>query len=126
MPACSNRHPAVSNAEFDRPLFPLGNVVATPGALEMLKSLNHSPLDYLFRHWHGDWGNLDTEDQKANQAALRFGYRLMSSYQIDESHRLWIITEAALRFFSMQQKCVERNSTPLLSMRLSIFCQLGG
>ena len=94
MLACSNRHPAIADSGFDRPLFPLGNVVATPGALEMLKSLNHSPLDYLFRHWHGDWGNLDAEDQKANQAALRYGYRLLSSYQIDEQHRLWIITEA--------------------------------
>lgn len=77
-----------------RPLFPLGKVVATPGALELLDDLHLSPLLFLVRHVIGDWGDLDAEDQQANQAALVHGYRLLSSYRLDEGHKLWLITEA--------------------------------
>ena len=38
------------------PLFPLGQCVATPGALAALEEANQSPADFLIRHVHGDWG----------------------------------------------------------------------
>ena len=43
-----------------------------------------------------DWGTLDQEDWNTNQRALKFGDRLLSSYDIDAGgeSRLWIITEA--------------------------------
>lgn len=64
--------------------------------------LNPAPL--LKRHLTGDWGTLDQEDWNTNQRALKFGDRLLSSYDIDagDESRLWIITEA------------DRSSTTLL------------
>jgi hypothetical protein len=59
----------------------------------MLKAHQLSPFDFVSRHWQGDWGDLDNEDIKANQAALRYGSRLLSCYRIGEDTRLWIITE---------------------------------
>lgn len=77
-----------------RPLFPLGKVVATPGAMALLEALNTSPLEYLVRHVIGDWGELDAEDRQANDAALVHGSRILSSYRLQGEHRIWLITEA--------------------------------
>lgn len=93
MLACSNRNPSIVNLRPDKPLFPLGRVVATPGAIDLLKQRALSPFDFVSRHWQGDWGDLDIDDIKANQYALRHGLRLLSSYRIDNT-KLWIITEA--------------------------------
>ena len=91
---CSNRHPSIINLEPDKPLFHLGRLVATPGALDLLNHLELSPLDFVTRHRQGDWGNLDDHDVKANEYALRHGLRLLSSYRINAKDKLWIITEA--------------------------------
>lgn len=60
----------------------------------MFEALNTSPLEYLFRHVLGDWGELDAEDRQANEAALVHGTRIVSSYRLQGEHRIWIITEA--------------------------------
>jgi hypothetical protein len=75
-------------------LFPLGRLVATPGALQALEASAESTLTYLTRHLQGDWGDLDEEDCKANERALECGDRLLSSYKLKDGSRLWIITEA--------------------------------
>ncbi len=80
--------------QLKRPLFPLGKVVATPGAMALLEALNTSPLEYLVRHVIGDWGELDAEDRQANDAALVHGSRILSSYRLQGEHRIWLITEA--------------------------------
>ena len=61
---------------------PLGRVVATPGALELLKGAGGNPFDYLARHATGDWGELCTFDRRQNEIALRGGYRVLSSYPV--------------------------------------------
>ena len=38
------------------PKFPLGQMVATPGALQALAEAGEEPLTYLSRHISGDWG----------------------------------------------------------------------
>ena len=76
------------------PLFPVGQIVATPGALALLEQTNRSPLEFLSRHLRGDWGDLSHEDQTENELSLKHGYRLMSSYPISQTDKLWIITEA--------------------------------
>jgi hypothetical protein len=38
------------------PLFPAGQIVATPGALALLEQANRSPMEFLSRHLGGDWG----------------------------------------------------------------------
>ena len=75
--------------------FPLGQVVATPGALEALQRNNSTGLEYLRRHASGDWGIVCEDDKQANNEALQNGARLMSAYFLPDETKLWIITEAA-------------------------------
>jgi hypothetical protein len=75
-------------------LFPLGHCVATPGALEAIAAAGQTPKAFLDRHACGDWGEVDAEDQQANQEALVHGSRLLSAYRTSLNVRLWIITEA--------------------------------
>ncbi len=77
-----------------RPLFELGAVVATPGALELLAATRTDAPALLRRHHGGDWGDLDAHDRRANDAALKNGTRLLSSYPVGERRRVWILTEA--------------------------------
>lgn len=76
------------------PLFPSGHIVATPGALALLEQANQSPLEFLSRHLRGDWGDLCQDDKTENELGLKYGFRLMSSYQVTDTEKLWIITEA--------------------------------
>jgi hypothetical protein len=41
-----------------KPLFTLGQVVATPGALAALEKAGQQPGDFLARHVSGDWGEV--------------------------------------------------------------------
>ena len=76
------------------PLFPAGQIVATPGALALLEQANRSPLEFLSRHLRGDWGDLCPEDKTENELSLKHVFRLLSSYPVTEIEKLWIITEA--------------------------------
>ena len=76
------------------PLFPAGQIVATPGALALLEQANRSPMEFLSRHLRGDWGDLCEDDKIENELSLRQGFRLMSSYVVNDKEKLWIITEA--------------------------------
>lgn len=76
-------------------LFSIGQCVATPGALEALQAAGVSPLDLLSRHAQGDWGDLSTKDQEANNQALVDGSRILSAYELPgQDQKVWIITEA--------------------------------
>lgn len=76
------------------PLFPLGEVVSTPGALEAMQAANVSPLALLHRHLRGDWGNLDKHDKQLNDLAINDGTRIFSAYDITPTSKVWLITEA--------------------------------
>ena len=71
----------------------LGRVVATPEALKLLSEAGENPFAYLARHATGDWGELCAFDRRQNEIALRYGYRVLSSYAVGRE-RVWIITEA--------------------------------
>ena len=79
---------------YQRPLFPLGRVVATPGALAALSKVGQSPWFFLLRHSRGDWGDMDPQDLQENERALQGGGRLFSAYTLTSCIRLWVITEA--------------------------------
>jgi len=78
-----------------QPRFSLGQVVATPGALEALSQVNQQPAEFLNRHAQGDWGDVCVEDREANDQALIDGSRLLSAYHTSLGEKLWVITEAA-------------------------------
>jgi hypothetical protein len=73
--------------------FPLGEVVATRGALAALEAAGQSPIEFLVRHLRGDWGEVCPEDWQANDEAVEAGDRLLSAYRTSLGERLWIITE---------------------------------
>lgn len=76
-------------------LFKLGQVVATPGALQAIEENNIDMWNLLQRHANGDWGCVPEEDARENQLSIENGYRVMSSYPLnDRGKNLWIITEA--------------------------------
>ena len=84
-----------------KPLFALGKIVATPGAIEAMNILNIHPMSLLCHHQCGDWGDIDQDDKEANDSALTTGARIFSAYQVDKK-KFWVITE------------VDRTSTTLL------------
>lgn len=76
-----------------RPLFPLGQIVATRALFAHLEQHNANPTPYLARHASGDWGSVLAEDARTNHRAVEHGARILSSYNI-AGKRVWIITEA--------------------------------
>jgi hypothetical protein len=75
-------------------LFDLGQIVATPGALNALRCSSQSPGEFLTKHARGEWGELDDHDTEANQTALREGGRILSSYKTRLGDVIWVISEA--------------------------------
>jgi hypothetical protein len=87
----NNTEPEVVQNEAQ--LFPLGRIVATPGALEALEASHQSPAEFLTRHARGDWGELSADDITENEFSLKNGFRLLSSYATATGQKLWVITE---------------------------------
>lgn len=99
------RYTIVTNAAK----FPLGQVVATPGSLELLDTHSISPVSLLTRHLQGDWGDVAGDDASLNELALQDGSRIFSIYRLasddainatphSKRHTLptaWVITDAA-------------------------------
>jgi hypothetical protein len=78
-------------------VFAMGRIVSTPGALNLLLEHGVSPQDMLYRHCHGDWGQVSAGDARLNDAAVKDGTQILSCYELvrgDRRTRVWIITEA--------------------------------
>ena len=87
------------------PLFPIGAVVATPGAIEALAEAHGNrwriaAKSLLARHQSGDWGETCKQDAKTNDWAVGHEARIISCYHLPArvpggtSERIWLITEA--------------------------------
>lgn len=74
------------------PKFPLGQVVATSGVSDTVP--RDEIIAALERHVIGDWGTVCAEDVHANNRALSRGTRIISTYDTESGHKIWIITEA--------------------------------
>lgn len=74
------------------PKFPLGQIVSTPGALDLIDQVEI--MTALARHHRGDWGDCCPEDWESNEEGLRGGFRLFSVYRSGRGEKFWIITEA--------------------------------
>ena len=73
--------------------FQLGQVCATPAALEALQVNEVIPADLLARHHNGDWGDLDDDDKTENEYSVKHGLRIFSAYNLKDGQRIWILTE---------------------------------
>ena len=74
--------------------FPLGRIVATPGALSALEKAEQLPAEFLDRHVNGDWGEVPDADKEENELAVEQGLRILSAYTTSAGDKLWILTEA--------------------------------
>ena len=72
----------------------LGQIVATPAALEAIEASGQSSADFLRRHASKDWGDLDDDDRRLNDEAINDGSRILSAYHTSDGTKIWIITEA--------------------------------
>jgi len=89
----AEREPHDDEHDNPRPLFDLGQVVGTPGALQALTEAGQLPYELLTRHVTGDWGNLDDEDKAENELSVEQGFRILSAYQLQNGVKVWVITE---------------------------------
>jgi hypothetical protein len=80
---------------ISRPKFSLGQVVATPAAIEALNQSGQSAFEFISRHARGDWGDVCSDDALANEQSLLDGSRLLSVYRTTKGEKVWVITEAA-------------------------------
>ena len=70
----------------------LGRILVTPAVEERI---DRPDIDKaLGRHARGDWGDLNPDDCRQNELALREGGRLFSTYTDRRDTRFYIITEA--------------------------------
>lgn len=74
--------------------FLLGRLLATPGALKALAEAGQEAIEFLSRHQHGDWGDLDDEDKKENDFSVLNNFRILSAYKLNTGVKIWIITGA--------------------------------
>lgn len=85
------------------PLFSLGQIVSTPGALSALGGEGTGADELLKRHVTGDWGDLSEGDKRENDLSVTEGFRILSAYTLPITRvKIWVITEA------------DRSSTTLL------------
>lgn len=77
------------------PRFAPGQIVATPGALEVIEVSGQSPHGFLSRHLRLEQGDLCDDDHALNAEAVNEGSRILSSFKTTKGERIWVITEAA-------------------------------
>lgn len=87
------REPRDPEDSEPKPLFELGQVVGTPGAIRALAEAEQEPIELLIRHVTGDWGDLPDEDKDENERSVKQGYRVFSAYKLDTGTKVWVITE---------------------------------
>ena len=85
---------ADEKAAIPKPLFALGQVLSTPGALEAFAEAEQKPLELLARHVTGDWGDLCEEDKEENIFSVEKKLRILSAYVLPTGVKVWVITEA--------------------------------
>ena len=68
--------------------FSMGQIVATPGALQLLQETGFSAAALLARHLQYDWGDLCKDDAALNAMALTDGSRIMSVYRLVDAEKL--------------------------------------
>jgi hypothetical protein len=92
-----NESTTTNNNSHDLPTaqLRLGQLVATPAAIEAMARAGQDPAQLLARHRSGDWGEVDAEDAAANDRAVKQGERVVSAYRLlADGTRVWVITEA--------------------------------
>jgi hypothetical protein len=80
-----------------KPVFTLGHVVATPGALTAIENSGQQPGDFLAHQMIGAWGEVPPEDIKENELSLQRGFLLLSAHHTSGSDKLWGLLKPTVR-----------------------------
>jgi hypothetical protein len=75
-------------------LFPLGQMYATPGAIDALSEAGQRAAEFINRHQCGDWSEMCEEDRRENEFSVDKRLRIFSAYHTSKGIKLWVITEA--------------------------------
>lgn len=75
-----------------KPLFELGQVVATAGAALALAKARTQPEELLDRHRSGDFGDVGEADRQANLHAVKDGARVVSAYLLRTGEVVLVVT----------------------------------
>ena len=70
----------------------MGEVIITDGAAHKLLTVDVATA--IARHTREDWGNLDPEDKRLNDEAVKKGGPLTSIYRDSKGVKFYVITEA--------------------------------
>ena len=71
----------------------LGQVVATPAALEAMEQAGVDPAALLDRHAIGDWGEVSREGWEMNNACAEEGTGALLSFYPVGTRWVWVWTE---------------------------------
>jgi hypothetical protein len=82
-------------APIRKPLFELGQVVATPAALKAIEESGEESGEFLNRHAFGNWGSVFDEERERNNAAVRTGGQIVSEFRTGNGVKIRVITAAA-------------------------------
>jgi hypothetical protein len=82
-------------APIRKPLFDLGQVVATPAALQAIADSGEEVADFLNRHAFGDWGSVFDEERERNESAVGTGGPIVSEYRTGNGIKIRVVTAAA-------------------------------
>lgn len=72
--------------------FELGQIYLTKGIREYFSCDIVLVSQLVFRHGMREWGDLDAEDRKANEDAIKNGERIVSVYHTQDE-KIYVITE---------------------------------
>ena len=73
--------------------FALGQVAATPAALETLKESGQTAAEWLSRHALLEQGNLSDDDHAANAESAQNKGLILSSFSTKKGEDVWVITD---------------------------------
>ena len=79
--------------------FSLGRLVATKRVADLMgesKEFGEHVSDCLKRYITCDWGEMCEEDKQINDKAVKFGNRILASYEnaVQKDWKIWIVTES--------------------------------
>jgi len=81
-------------APIRKPLFELGQVVATPAAAKAIEDSGEEAGDFLNRHAFGDWGSLFDDERERNNRAVQTGGQIISEFRTGNGVKIRVVTAA--------------------------------
>ena len=79
--------------DFTRPPLPLGKIMITRAAAQLLIESYEQAMPFLIRHSAWDWGNCSRENWAANDAGATSGEPVTSRYVLATGEAIYVATE---------------------------------